>query len=54
MKDIIKMIVALVTFKWLFGGDSTEGGCLGCSGCGCSTFGTIILLAIIYLIITYL
>ena len=54
MKDILKMIIALVTFKLLFGGDSSDGGCLGCSGCGCSTLGTVILIIIIALIITYL
>lgn len=54
MRDIFKMVIALVTFQWLFGGDNKEGGCLGCSGCGCSTFGTILLIIIIALIINYL
>ena len=52
MKDLFKMLIALLTLKWLFG----EDGCFSCagSGCGCGTFGTLVLLVIIYLIITYL
>ena len=52
MKDILKVIIAFVTLRWLFG----ENGCINCagSGCGCGTFGTIVLIIIIYLIITYL
>ncbi len=30
MKDIFKMIVALVTFRWLFDGDGSGCGCGGC------------------------
>ena len=54
IKDILKIIIALVTFKWLFGGDTAEDGCLGCSGCGCSTLGSVILLILLYFISLYL